>query len=68
MVDLVGFWVWMPVQQALRCHDLTRGTESALKGIFLNEGFLDRVEVPFFLETFNRLDGLSIAVNRQRHT
>jgi hypothetical protein len=56
------------IEQCFDRHHLTRGTEAALKGIFINEGLLNRVEMTIPFEILDRLNRFTFAINREGHT
>ena len=47
-------------QAGFRAHQLARGAVSALRGVVIHEGLLQRVELPVVFEAFDGLNGLAV--------
>ena len=54
-------------QQALNGHDLARRAKSALEGVLLGEGLLDRTELLAVHQAFERGDLVALGLHRERH-
>jgi hypothetical protein len=54
------------IEQALHCHDHSRRTKAALKGLVLEKHLLHRIEFAVLCEAFDGCDSFVFDVARER--
>ena len=55
LLDLIVSGRWVPVQQGFRRHNQTWRTEATRDGARIDEGLLDRMQLPIRGQSLNRL-------------